>query len=34
MLAMVPRPVFALLTTIPMTEAWKQERDTEDANPE
>lgn len=32
MLAIVPRPVFALLTTIPMTEAWKQDRDTEDAN--
>ena len=30
MLAMVPRPVFALLTTIPMTEAWKQDRDAED----
>lgn len=32
MLAMVPRPVFALLTTIPMTAAWKQERDAEDAD--
>lgn len=32
MLAMVPRPVFALLTTIPMTEAWKQDRDAEDAS--
>lgn len=32
MLAMVPRPVFALLATIPMTEAWKQERDAEDAS--
>ena len=31
MLAMVPRPVFALLTTIPMTKAWKQDRDAEDA---
>lgn len=30
MLAMVPRPVFALLTTIPMTEAWEQDRDAED----
>ncbi len=30
MLAMVPRPVFALLTTVPMTEAWKEERDAED----
>lgn len=28
---MVPRPVFALLVTIPMTEAWKQDRDAEDA---
>ncbi|KAL8894458.1 MAG: hypothetical protein Q9192_004302 [Flavoplaca navasiana] len=32
MLAMVPRPVYALLTTIPMTEAWKQGRDAEDAD--
>ncbi len=32
LLAMVPRPVFALLATIPMTEAWKQERDAEDAH--
>lgn len=31
MLAMVPRPVFALLATIPMTEAWKQDRNAEDA---
>ncbi len=31
-LATVPRPVFALLATIPMTEAWKQERDAEDAH--
>ena len=31
MLAMVPRPVFALLVTIPMTGAWKQDRDAEDA---
>lgn len=32
LLAMVPRPVFALLTTIPMTEAWKQDRDAEDTD--
>ena len=32
MLAMVPRPVFALLATIPMTEAWKHDRDAEDAH--
>lgn len=32
--AMVPRPVFALLATIPMTEAWKQDRATEDATTE
>ncbi|KAF2490411.1 ubiquitin carboxyl-terminal hydrolase [Lophium mytilinum] len=32
MLAMVPRPVFALLTTIPMTEVWKQDRDAEDSS--
>lgn len=31
MLAMIPRPVYALLTTIPMTEAWKQDRIAEDA---
>jgi len=31
MLAMVPRPVFALLATIPDTKAWKQGRDAEDA---
>jgi ubiquitin carboxyl-terminal hydrolase L3 len=31
MLAMVPRPVFALLTTIPMTKAWKEDRDAEGA---
>ena len=31
MLAMVPRPVFALLATVPMTEAWRQTRDAEDA---
>lgn len=31
MLAMIPRPVFALLATIPMTEAWKQSCDAEDA---
>ncbi|KAH7176725.1 ubiquitin carboxyl-terminal hydrolase-like protein isozyme L3 [Dactylonectria macrodidyma] len=29
-MAMVPRPVFALLVTIPMMEAWKQHRDAED----
>jgi len=34
MMAMVPRPVFALLTTIPMTEAWKEDRDAEDAGRE
>ncbi|KAL9112992.1 MAG: hypothetical protein Q9227_002857 [Pyrenula ochraceoflavens] len=32
MLSLVPRPVFALLTTIPMTESWRQDRDAEDAN--
>ena len=32
MMAMVPRPVFALLTTIPMTEAWKTTRDEEDVD--
>lgn len=32
MLSMVPRPIFALWTTIPMTEAWKEERDREDAD--
>ena len=32
MLALVPRPVFALLATIPMTEAWKRDRDVEDAH--
>ncbi|OXV07707.1 hypothetical protein Egran_04528 [Elaphomyces granulatus] len=32
MMAMVPRPVFALLTTIPMTEAWKKTRDEEDVD--
>lgn len=31
-LSIVPRPVYALLTTIPMTPAWEQSRDTEDAN--
>lgn len=31
MLAIVPRPVFALLATIPMNEAWRQDRDAEDA---
>jgi len=31
MLALVPRPVYALLTTIPMTDTWKRDRDTEDA---
>jgi len=30
LIAMLPRPVFALLTTIPMTEAWKEHRDAED----
>ena len=34
MLAIVPRPVFALLATIPMTEAWKRDRDAEDARHE
>lgn len=32
MMAMVPRSVFALLTTIPMTEAWKTTRDEEDVD--
>lgn len=31
MLAMVPRPVHALLSTIPMSEVWRQNRDAEDA---
>ena len=31
MMALVPRPVFALLVTIPMNEAWKQDRNEEDA---
>ena len=34
MLALVPHPVYALLTTIPMTEAWKQDRDAEDGGHE
>ncbi|KAF2115795.1 ubiquitin carboxyl-terminal hydrolase isozyme L4 [Lophiotrema nucula] len=34
MMAMVPRPVFALLTTIPISEAWKQDRDAEDGGRE
>ncbi|OKL57292.1 hypothetical protein UA08_07512 [Talaromyces atroroseus] len=31
MLDMLPRPVLALLVTVPMSEAWKQDRDSEDA---
>ena len=31
LLALIPRPVYALLATIPMTEAWKRNRDEEDA---
>ena len=31
MMALVPRPVFALLVTIPMNAAWRQDRDAEDA---
>ena len=31
MMALVPRPVFALLVTIPMNEAWRQDRNAEDA---
>ncbi len=31
MMALVPRPVFALLVTIPMNEAWRQDRNEEDA---
>jgi ubiquitin carboxyl-terminal hydrolase L3 len=30
MMALVPRPVFALLVTIPMNEAWRKEREAED----
>lgn len=32
MLALVPRPVFALLATVPMNESWRQDRDAEDAD--
>lgn len=31
-MAMVPRPVYALLATIPMNEAWKKNRDVEDTH--
>lgn len=31
MMALVPRPVYALLVTIPMNAAWRQDRDAEDA---
>lgn len=31
MMALVPRPVFALLVTIPMNAAWRQDRTAEDA---
>ncbi|MCJ1309069.1 hypothetical protein MMC25_002724 [Agyrium rufum] len=31
MLALVPRPAFALLVMIPLTKAWKQDREAEDA---
>lgn len=33
-MAMVPRPVFALLVTIPMTDAWREDRDAEDGRME
>lgn len=31
LLAMLPRPVYALLVTVPLTPAWKQEREAEDS---
>ncbi|KAK4153409.1 ubiquitin carboxyl-terminal hydrolase isozyme L3 [Chaetomidium leptoderma] len=31
LLAHIPRPVYALLVIVPMTPAWKQDRETEDA---
>jgi ubiquitin carboxyl-terminal hydrolase L3 len=31
MLALIPRPVLALLVTVPLTEAWKLDRESEDA---
>ncbi|KAK3381136.1 hypothetical protein B0H63DRAFT_434520 [Podospora didyma] len=34
MMALVPRPVYALLVTIPMNPAWRQDRNTEDAGHE
>jgi len=33
-MAMVPSPVFALLVTIPMTDAWREDRETEDGSKE